>query len=83
MKAEKRKAVVETIILEPEKVILELSVDEAKCLGAIVGNLRMDQVNDFVRKHGKNIFNIGVEDVPDNFTFFLYEVLDSAVNKAI
>lgn len=78
MKATRKEAVVE--VVEPTKIVLELTELEANTLGAIMGNISRDMVKEFVKKHAKLNFRVGVGEVHSRFQFDLYDALHQACN---
>jgi hypothetical protein len=78
MKATRKEAVVE--VVEPTKIVLELTELEANTLGAILGNINRDMVKEFVKIHDKLIVRVGVEEVHSRFQFDLYDALCRACN---
>ena len=84
MKATFNKAIVRTVeeIVEPEKITLELSVLEAKVLGAMFGGLDVYSIEAMIQKHQKIHFNVCVEEVPKNFNHEIYNTLIRATSQS-
>ena len=68
-------------VVEPEKIILELSLQEANTLGAMLGSINRDLMLGLVSDHGQLNFRILADEVDHHFHFNLYNALNVAVNN--
>lgn len=62
MKATHTQAVTETVVISPEKVTLELTLLEAKTLGAFLGFVSPSKVRENVEKHDQNYFDVSADE---------------------
>lgn len=71
---------IEKLVVEPAKVTLELSVVEAKVLGAIFGQLSRPEMEKMVSNHkGYDNFTVSVDEIPEMFNFKMYSGIANAV----
>lgn len=83
MKANITPAVVETVtrVVEPEKVTLEMTKDEAKILGAMIGTMNTLDIQKFVKIHDSQRFEVWASDVDTGFGARIYVALSNVVGK--